>query len=232
MSPLPESLWSRGGALLTMLAIAAWLSVWACAPPSTLPAPVPLGKANGVELGGGIAASGAFIEDCRTTESVELGSELVGEPSCERTLVVFPDAAHWGVLPLNDQWAVGWQLGGGLGTPRIAGGAMARLDLAKSERHLVGPQLELGFAWAALGIPASMQVKDKVWLYTHPSVGLRMSGMARAPIGLALDVGKRMRLDMEAGVTIPVSGGLHTRYDSVSSGRVWFGMGLSRRRRL
>ncbi len=229
MSPLPESPWSLRGVRLFLVGATAWLSPWACAPPATLPAPIPHGKAEGIELGGGLTASGAFSEDCRTTQRVELGTELVGEPSCERTLVVLPDAMHWGVVPLNDQWAVGWQLGGGMGTPGLTGGAMGRLDLAKSDRRLIGPQLELGFAWVALGIPMSLQVNDKVWIYTHPSVGLRINGMARAPVGLALDVGKRLRLDMEGGLTTPVSGGLYTRYDSVYSSRVWFGMGLSGR---
>jgi len=224
-----ESALSRGAARLLMLAAGAWLSLWACAPPSTLPAPIPLAKSDGVELGGGATVSLGLGEDCRVPEEVAFDTGIIYEPVCERTAVVFPDAAHWGVVPINDQWAVGWNVAVGLGTPGLVGGAMGRYDISKSDRFLIGPQLELGVAWGALGLPASMQVNDRLWLYTHPSVGYRMSGLARAPVGLGLEVGERMRLDMEAGFAVPMMRGTYTSYDSLTGTRTWLGVGLSSR---
>ena len=207
----------------------AWISSWACAPPSTLPAPIPLAKGTGVELGAGVTVSLANGEDCRIAADAALDTRSPYTPTCTPTTLALPDIAHWGMVPVSDRWAVGWQLSAGAGTPGIAGGVAARYDFTRSERMLIGPQLEAGVAWGAIGLPASIRVGDRLWLYTHPSVGYRLNGLGRVPIGMGMPIGKRLRLDVEGGYAVPVMHGLYTRYDAVYGGRSWVSAGLSTR---
>jgi len=116
-----------------------------------------------------------------------------------------------------------------MATPRLAGGAMVRYDFTRSKRMLIGPQLDLGMAWGAIGLPASLQVGEKIWLYTHPSIGYRLNGLGRLPVGVGISLRKRLRLDVEAGVGFPVTQGMYTRYDSFTGGRSWLAAGLSTR---
>lgn len=225
----PTSGGSRTGPRLLVLLCGAWFSFWACAPPSTLPAPIPMAKGGGIELGGAGVLSLASGEDCRIPEDAAFDTGRYYVPQCTDTVVPLGDIFHYGVVPLSDQWALGWQVGGGTGTPGLVGGAMARYDFTKNKRMLVGPQLELGVAWGSLGLPASFQVGDKVWLYTHPSVGYRMNGLGRVPVGVGLPIGDRLRLDVEAGYALPVMQGIYTRYESFEGGRTWIGAGLSTR---
>ena len=223
----PQSDRSHAAAPLLWLLVAAWTTVWACAPPSTLPAPIPMARGDGVLLGGGATVSLAAGEDCRVEDRAAFDSGLPYTPTCSTVLQPMADGASWGVVPLSDRWAMGWQLGAGRATPGITGGAMGRYDFTKSDRMLIGAQLELGAFWASVGVPASFELRDGLWLYTHPSVGLRLSGLGRIPVGVGVPLGTRLRLDMEGGVAYPFAEGLNSRYASVRSPRGWFGVGLS-----
>jgi len=226
--PSPSSsIVSRTLPRVLMLMTGAWFSFWACAPPSTLPAPVPMAKGDPMQLGGGAVVSLVQGEDCRVPDNAAFDTGLYYVPECSPTVEPLADLTHWGTVALTDQWMVGWQAGVGVATPGLVGGAMGRYDFTKNKRMLIGPQLELGFAWGAIGLPASFQVGDKLWLYTHPSVGYRMNGLGRVPVGMALPIGDRLRLDLEAGYAIPYMQGAYTRYDSLTGGRAWFGAGLS-----
>ena len=228
--PHPPPASSAGAVTLPrviLLLSGAWFSFWACAPPSTLPAPIPMAKGSGVELGGGAVLSAVAGEDCRVPEDAVFDTGIVSGADCQRTIQALPDLAHWGTVPLTDQWAVGWQLSGGMATPGIAGGVMGRYDFTKSDRMLIGPQLELGIAWGSIGLPASVRVGDDLWLYTHPSFGYRMNGLARMPVGLGIPLGERLRLDVEAGFATPLMQATYTRFDSLSGVRTWTGVGLS-----
>ena len=229
MTRLHLSVVSQGAGLVVVLVVGLWLPLWSCAPPSTLPAPIPLSRSDGLELGGGAVVSTGLGEDCRLPDEVALDTGIMATPTCEPHVVTLPDIAHWGVLPITEQLAVGWNVSGGMGSPVFAGGAMGRYDLLAADRVLLGPQVEVGVAWASVGLPASMQVNDRLWVYTHPSVGFRIGGRARAPVGLSVEVGERMRLDMEAGLAVAMIRGTLTRYDAIDGPRAWMGVGLSSR---
>ena len=104
---------------------------------------------------------------------------------------------------------------------------MGRYDFSRSERLLIGPQVEVGLAWAAVGLPASVQVRDRLWVYTHPSVGVRMSGVGRIPVGVGLPLGSRLRLDLEGGVAYPYTPDFGLDEDFRQGPRGWFGVGLN-----
>ena len=188
-----------------------------------------MAKGSGVELGGGATLSHAQGADCRIPADAALDTGTPYTPTCGASSVLLPDLTHWGMVPLSDRWALGWQVAAGAGSPGLAGGVVGRYDLSKRERLLIGPQVELGFAWGALGLPVSAQVGERVWLYAHPSVGYRINGLARVPVGLGVPIGKRLRLDLETGVAGPITSGIYTRYDGVTGLRTWFSVGLSTR---
>lgn len=203
--------------LLVLLA-SAWLAFWACAPPSTLPAPVPMAKGEGVALGGG-AVGGVAWERCEGPEA-ERGN-------CLPETVPTVDLQHWGMGALSDQWALGWTIGGGVGTPGIAGGGMVRFDALATKRALLGPQLEGGFAWWAVGLPMALEVKDGLWLTAHPSYGARAMASLRLPVGLGIALGERSRLDLEAGVgrSVPAPG--LGSLVLIQPHRAWIGVGFT-----
>lgn len=214
--------------VLTLLG-AAWVSLWACAPPSTLPAPVPLGKTDGLELGGGAVLSAPVGEDCRTDPGASWDTGIVLAAECSPTVEWLADVQHWGLVPLSDQLAVGWMVSGGVGTPGIAGGGVARYDFMKKDTVLIGLQGELGWAWGSIGVPVSGKLGERFWVYTHPSVGYRMNGLVRAPVGLGVELGDALRLDVEAGMGAPFMQGAYTRYESLGGVRPWVGAGVSGR---
>ncbi|HCH62315.1 MAG: hypothetical protein CL927_14780 [Deltaproteobacteria bacterium] len=225
VAPQPDRV-SVSAPLLLLLS-GVWLTFWACAPPSTLPAPIPMAKGDGVLLGSGASVSLATREDCRIDDAAAFDSGLPYTPTCSTALQPSADGAFWGVVPLSDRWAVGGQLTAGQATPGIAGGVMGRYDFTKNERMLIGAQVELGAFWMSVGVPASFQVRDRVWLYTHPSLGLRTSGPSRIPLGVGVPLGSRLRLDVEGGVAYSFVEEFSSRYASVRSPRGWFGFGLS-----
>ena len=80
---------------------------------------------------------------------------------------------------------------------------------------------------AAVGLPASLQVRDRLWVYTHPSVGIRMSGVGRIPVGVGLPLGSRLRLDLEGGVAYPYTSDFALDAAFRQGPRGWFGVGLN-----
>lgn len=226
-SPLRPTHASRGQARVVWVLSGVWMAVWACAPPSTLPAPIPMAKGDGVLLGGGATVSLVPGEDCRIEDAAAFDTGIAYTPTCASVIDPRMDGSTWGVVPLSNRWAVGWQLGAGTTTPGMSGGVMGRYDFSRSERLLIGPQVELGLAWAAVGLPASVQVGDRLWVYTHPSVGIRMSGVGRIPVGVGLPLGSRLRLDLEGGVAYPYTPDFGLDADFRQGPRGWFGVGLN-----
>ncbi len=208
------------------LGTASWIAFWACAPPATLPAPIPLGRNDGVELGIGAASSFVSRQDCRY-DNGPVDTANLSEPVCEVNPHVLPDMLHWGLFGVTDQVALGWRTSIGAGTPGIAAGAVARWDWTEGANSLVGPQLEVGIAWASLSFPVSYQVKERMWVYTQPSVGLRQNGTATLPIGLGLPLGRRLRLDIEGGIAGPFRPDALSVFDSYGSYRTWASAGIA-----
>ncbi len=61
---------------MILLLSGSWIAFRACAPPSTLPAPVPMAKGDGVQLGGGAVVSLVKGEDCRVPEEAAFDTGL------------------------------------------------------------------------------------------------------------------------------------------------------------
>ncbi len=198
---------------LLVLAATAWIACWACAPPTSLPAPVPLAKGDGFELGGGATGGLLFEKDCRTTRD-ESGATV--SYTCDPVLGGTGDIQQWGMVAVNDRRTLGWVVNGGLGSrtyngdPGVSAGFVTRLDLAEAPHRLIGVQAELGWLWVSVGAPVSFQVRDDIWVYTHPSIGLRNPGYLRLPFGVGVGLNERLRLDIEAGASAPFEDAIAT----------------------
>lgn len=89
------------------------------------------------------------------------------------------------------------QVGGG-----FHGGVMVRPRRYESDTAIVAWELQLGWAYATLGLPMSFRVGDRAWIYLSPSVGIRPGSAVHLPVGLSLDLGERARLTAEVNTYV------------------------------
>lgn len=156
----------------------AYFVLWACAPATRMPPPVPFDRAGGHEVG--LAGSAGI-----TTGTAALTG----------------DGLFWYHGRVHELISVGAVAfgGGGSGAPRVGGGGFARFRFFQHPRVFFGLQVAGGFAWGSGGLPLAVRVGPSTWVYTHPSVGLRSYGLLAAPLGVSVAVG-RMRVHAEAEV--------------------------------
>lgn len=75
----------------------------------------------------------------------------------------------WWSMKLREPWTL-TAIGAFDSSSGLAGAAVRR-DVLRSRRVAIAPEAELGFAWAALSLPASLMPLPRVALYTAPRIG-------------------------------------------------------------
>ncbi len=89
----------------------------------------------------------------------------------------------------------------GIGAFDVAAAALGggmRVDLARNTRAALALDAELGFAWAALSLPASVRLVGDARLYTGPRFGSRgINWAVDVPIGLSMPIDRRWVLRAE-----------------------------------
>lgn len=60
---------------------------------------------------------------------------------------------------------------GAFDTDAIGAGGAIRVYALRADRLAAGAEVELGYAWAALSIPAAIRIVDRSFLYTAPRLG-------------------------------------------------------------
>lgn len=178
--------------------------LWACAPMSSGPPPVPLAAppegAKAWDHAGRIGAA----------THVAVGPPLADS---ERELGYGVGTTLWAGRSLGERGEIGAvgdltlvaQLGYvGNWTPiSSAGGVYLRTDLHKNPNVVVGVSASGGWLWGAVGVPMGWRMTDRAWLYTHPEVGLDILGLGHVPLGLTLENSAGTgRMTAELGVHI------------------------------
>jgi hypothetical protein len=188
--PTPE----RVARSLAMIA-AAYFVFWACAPPTSLPPPVPMAADQAVEFGGA-ATGGAYLTTSRSCpESQGCSPEL--DPTYGA------DAQLWLSTPVGDRGTLGALLFGGT-TTVIGGGGFGRVKLNSSPDSYIGLQGSAGWLWASVGVPLSVRVAGDTWLYTSPSVGFHFTGLVSLPVGVSVHLAEDVLLNAELNYTTDV----------------------------
>jgi hypothetical protein len=82
----------------------------------------------------------------------------------------------------------------------LGGGLGARFVLVDGPRWRLGLDVNGGFGWVDAGMPVAFQLNPGAWLYTEPSLGLRLPGLIRLPLGLRLAFSEHGALDLEGAV--------------------------------
>jgi len=93
----------------------------------------------------------------------------------------------------------------GMGAFDVAAAALGgglRLDVYKNRRVATAVEAELGFAWAALVVPASVRLVGPARLYTGPRLGTR---------------GVNWAVDVPVGISMPLAGSWVVRAEYASS---------------
>lgn len=84
----------------------------------------------------------------------------------------------------------------------IALGGAARVDVLRTSRFVLGPEMELGFLWAAVNMGAALRVFDETYLYTAPRFGNRGATWAvDVPAGLSVRIYEGIMLRAEYRVS-------------------------------
>ena len=149
--------------------------LWACAPASHMPPPVPLAK--GEVIYGGTGTAGASNLNLKTDSFSDLT----------------PLAALqvWGGVPITDGLIAYGAVFHGRGDVTGAGVGL-RQDLLQTERSQLGVQASVGWLYASLGFPISVELSDPLTLYTRPTVNTVTDdwmGWPSPPLAVHLPVG-------------------------------------------
>ena len=170
--PAPSDARTRRPLSALTLAVSAYYALWACAPAATMrPMTLDLDRPN--EFGVAASATEALgAEDTRGCLSAPL--------QCQGGF----DGQLWYQHRFNQRFTLGGTVFGGQ-TSLVGAGVLLRFHWVELDRFRFGTDLEAGFLWGAVGLPASVRLVDDLWLYTNPSVGVRFVEGARLPLGLA-----------------------------------------------
>jgi hypothetical protein len=121
------------------------VSASACGPLASFRPPSALEGPPVAEVGAGIAAVGPrpYVEES-TQATGQLWASLEAEPWLTlSTLAAFDDEA-------------------------ALGGVTVLAKPLRADRFVAGVEVEAGFAWGAVALPASVRLFDRTWLYTAP----------------------------------------------------------------
>ena len=159
----------------------------ACAPLGVGPPPTPLGASTPLEIGVALTGSGVL------PASDGLGCEaLLG---CDGA-----SAQGWARRALLDGRAELGVVAFAGNTSFFGGGAYGRLWTLDDERFRLGVELQLGFFWAAVALPAAVRVAPNLWLWTSPSGGARYFSVLRLPVGATWTPRESLAVSAELGV--------------------------------
>ncbi len=209
---------SRRSLLVPLVSLVgvAWFALWACAPMSTMPIPGAIGEQkNEFALGGNYTGgSGTYLG-----EFYGSGTGASGQLSYDHRFGKF-------------------NFGGGIfaGQPTLVGGGVFFGGLFPVGAVNVGFQVSGGWLWADLGVPVTVPLGDRIWLYTEPSVGIR-SHVLRLPVGAGFRLGKHVTLAPEVAVQyspqyafdptlVPATGGNGWPYSLAVTGAFTAGFGF------
>lgn len=128
-------------------------TLWACAPVTTLPPPLPMAKGD-TNIGGGLIG-GAFDLNAQTRSVDDLQGHI--------------NAQGWASVAVTDWLDAYWT--GFLGSSSGGGtGAGLHVDVLELERLSLGVQASGGFAYYAASLPVAVTVTDQLILYTNPGI--------------------------------------------------------------
>lgn len=163
----------------------AYFALWACAPAATVRPDLPMAQGQTV----GIGLSGT--------------RGLIGRENCRDVLLSSASSCAAGQLWLHFEALDWFQFGvvGFAGDVNGAGlGPYGRLRLVTEPNFRMAVDLSAGVAWFAAGLPIAMRLGESLWLYSEPSIGLRIFNAGRLPIGVAMDLGVfRVHAEVGAG---------------------------------
>ncbi|MCB9761037.1 MAG: hypothetical protein H6739_14455 [Alphaproteobacteria bacterium] len=149
--------------------------LWACAPPTAMPPPMP--SAEGHTWSGGVAAIGGVTG----FQEPALGAHL------------------WGHRRLGERVDLGLTAFGGY-PYMFGGGAYTRVGFVMKPNLYVGGQVSAGYLYAYGSVPISYGITDRIWVYTNPAVGVSFIGLAHIPVGVSAGLTEHLNLNVEAGM--------------------------------
>ena len=171
-------------ALCAMVCVA-YFALWACAPAATVRPDLPM--ANGKSVGVGVGGTAGLLP---RTNCTKLASSTSADGCAAGHLWVHIDTGSWfefGVV-------------GFVGDINLLGvGPYARFRLVTEDNFRMSLDASAGFLWFAAGLPMALRVSNGLWVYTEPSVGMRMFNAGRLPLGVAMDLGM-VRVHAELGL--------------------------------
>lgn len=86
----------------------------------------------------------------------------------------------------------------------ISAGLAMRWRAIESDNFAAGLGAELGVGWAALNLPFSVRVQDRVWMYSAPQYGSwGFDDTVRLPLGVDVRVGDMVHVRGEAQLNYP-----------------------------
>ena len=101
-----------------------------------------------------------------------------------------------------------------------AGGIALRWIAIEGDRAAVGIEVQLGWLWAAIAVPASVRMFGESWVYAAPRVGTFGARVAPAlPVGVSLGLPSDTALRLEGQVSFPA-------FDPIER-RFFFGAGVA-----
>lgn len=161
----------------------------ACVPIGAGPPPTPLPRGQNAELGvgllGGVTANP--YEQAPHEQAWAVGTTLYLRAELEE---------GWGILGRAD-----------LGLPYGASGGLGvRYGFVRTDGAYQGVQLDLGFFYAGLSIPAAFRVHPKAWVWTKPGVIAGSLIQATLPIGFTYDLSRSLALTGDLQVVVPIAG--------------------------
>ncbi len=89
-------------------------------------------------------------------------------------------------------------------TQYLAAGAWVRIALHRRSNSYVGVQVEGGWAYAELSIPAAFRVGRKVWFWVRPGARGALVPMGLLPVGMSFRLGETFSLHTEVVAMTPV----------------------------
>ncbi len=160
----------------TLLLAAAGLTLLACAPPSTMPPPVPMAKGTHMEVGAATSVGYGFrpiLEEGSTTSATA-------------------DVQIWGLFGVTKRFQVG--VTGFAGNSSAAGlGVLARYQLLRAPGSAVYFQADGGLGWARVGFPWSRRLRKDRWFTSSPMIQVwdvwSADTLMYLPIGMTYQMG-------------------------------------------
>lgn len=150
--------------------------LWACAPTTTMPPPVPFAEDESGEFSASLAASALGYTSPVGAEA-QLGYTWSRGPSAD----------------------FGLQIYGGMNT-LFGAGASVRHMFRPSERFAWGFMAQGGWLHASGGIPMSWKLGRNSWVWLHPRAGLDLNGIIGLSGGASLSMRGYHRLNLELGI--------------------------------